>query len=312
MCPARRRAKTRVVTTSYSYRIVDVFTDAVLEGNPLAVVPDARGIDDATMQRLAREFNLSETVFVLPPKAPKHAATLRIFTPTMEMRFAGHPTVGASAVLLALGVVAADCEAFIVEELIGEVPVRVDRTCDPVKFWLTTPPIEFGRHFDPELCARVLGLAAADLLGPVPQRLSAGNPNIYVALRDREAVDRAWIDLAGVRDLHGGVASTDCIFVFAPTNAGAYSRMFAPEHGVIEDPATGSATGPLAAYMMHHGLAASRSGTTFVSEQGVKMGRRSMLHVAVHGEGGSEGIEVGGSVVEFARGTIAVPSPVHA
>jgi trans-2,3-dihydro-3-hydroxyanthranilate isomerase len=297
---------------SFSYRIVDVFTEVALAGNPLAVLPDARGIDDATMQRLAREFNLSETVFVLPPNGPAHVARLRIFTPAMEMRFAGHPTVGASATLLSLGLVAADCETFILEELIGDVLIRVDRSNDPVKFWLTTPPIEFGPQFDPELCARVLGLSAGDLLGPAPQRLSAGNPIMYIALRDSEAVDRAWIDLAGVRELHGGAASTDCIFVFTPTKTGAYSRMFAPELGVIEDPATGSATGPLAAYMMHHGLAQSRDGTILLSEQGVKMGRRSILHIAVHGEGGSEGIEVGGSVVEFARGTISLPAPVPA
>ena len=254
------------MATSFSYHIVDVFTEVALEGNPLAVLPDARGIDDATMQRLAREFNLSETVFVLPPSVPEHAAKLRIFTPTMEMRFAGHPTVGASATLFSLGVVAAGCETFVLEELIGDVPVRVDRTDGALKFWLTTPPIEFGPLFDRDLCARVLGLAAGDLLGPAPQRVSAGNPNIYIALRDRETVDRAWIDLAGVRELHGGIPSTDCVFVFTPTSTGAYSRMFAPEHGVIEDPATGSATGPLAAYMMQHGLADTRGGTFLVSD----------------------------------------------
>ncbi len=293
----------------FAYRIVDVFTELPLEGNPLAVLTDARGLDAATMQRIAREFNLSETVFVLPPERAGNAARLRIFTPTMEMRFAGHPTLGASAVVLSLGLVPADCMRFAVEELIGDIPIRVDRGAAPIKFWLTTPSIAFGATFDPELCARVLGLSVADLLGLPPQRVSAGNPNVYIALRDPAAVDRAWIDLAGIRALHGGEASTDCVFVFAPTEHGAYSRMFAPEHGVIEDPATGSATGPLAAYMMRHGIADSRDGTTLVSEQGSKMGRRSFLHVAIHGDNGSEGIEVGGSVVEFAHGTLAVPAP---
>jgi trans-2,3-dihydro-3-hydroxyanthranilate isomerase len=228
------------------------------------------------------------------------------------MRFAGHPTVGGSAILLSLGMVPPDCERFLVEELIGDVLIRIDRSSAPVKFWLTTPPIQFGAAFDPELCARVLGLAAGDLLGPLPQLVSAGNPNIYIAVRDAQAVDRAWLDLGGLRALHDGKASTDCVFVFAPTETGAYSRVFAPEHGVVEDPATGSATGPLAAYMMRHGIADSRDGTMLVSEQGSKMGRRSFLHVAIHGENGSDGIEVGGSVVEFAEGTLSLATPVLA
>jgi trans-2,3-dihydro-3-hydroxyanthranilate isomerase len=288
----------------FAYRVVDVFTELPLEGNPLAVLTDARGLDDETMQRVAREFNLSETVFVLPPERPPNAARLRIFTPTMEMRFAGHPTVGGGAVLVALGLVPPDCPRFVVEERIGDVSIRVDCGSASIKYWLTTPPIEFGATFDPQLCARVLGLSGADLLGPPPQLVSAGNPNIFVALRDPAAVDRAQLDLGGVRALHDGSASSDCVFVFAPTARGAYSRMFAPEHGVIEDPATGSATGPLAAYMMQHGIAASADGTLLLSEQGTQLGRRSFLHIAVHGESGIDGIEVGGSVVEFARGTL--------
>jgi trans-2,3-dihydro-3-hydroxyanthranilate isomerase len=288
-----------------AFRVVDVFTTAPLEGNPLAVLPDARGLDGETMQRVAREFNLSETVFVLPAERSGNVARLRIFTPAREMRFAGHPTIGGGAVLLWLGLVPDGCERFAVEELVGDVSIRVDRSSSPLKLWLTTPPIEFGPVFDAGLCARVLGIAADDLLGPPPQLVSAGNPNIFVAVRDPAAVDRAQLDLAGVRALHDGSVSDHGVFVFAPTAGGAYSRMFAPEHGVIEDPATGSATGPLAAYMMRHGLAPARDGTLLVSEQGTKMGRRSLLHIAVHGEHGQDGIEVGGSVVEFARGTIA-------
>jgi trans-2,3-dihydro-3-hydroxyanthranilate isomerase len=285
----------------FEYRVVDVFTEVPLQGNPLAVLTDARGLDDAAMQRVAREFNLSETVYVLPPQRPENAARLRIFTPTMEMRFAGHPTVGAAAVLVSLGLVAPDIPRFVVEEGIGDVPVRVDRDGPATKFWLTTPAIEFGSLFDHELC-----ISAAALLGPPPQLVTAGNPNIFVALRDPAAVDRAELDLGGVRTLHDGHPSNDCVFVFAPTADGAYARMFAPEHGVIEDPATGSATGPLAAYMMRYGIAGSRDGTLLVSEQGTKMGRRSFLHIAVHGEHGADGIEVGGSVVDFAQGTIAL------
>jgi trans-2,3-dihydro-3-hydroxyanthranilate isomerase len=185
--------------------------------------------------------------------------------------------------------------------------VRVDRS-EGLRIWLTTPPISFGHHVDAEACAAVLGLAQSDLLEVAPQIVTAGNPIIFIAVRDRAAVDRAWLDLAGVRRLHGGEPSADCVFVFTPTPAGAYSRMFAPEHGVIEDPATGSATGPLAAYMMANGLAPHAGGSRFHSEQGTKMGRRSILEIAIHGERGCDGIEVGGRVVAFAAGTFSLPS----
>src|SRR6185312_14714759 len=115
----------------------------------------------------------------------------------------------------------------------------------------------------------------------------------YIAVRDKAAVDRASIDSAALRDLVGTSAPL-CIFVFTPVPAGAYSRMFAPDLGVPEDPATGSATGPLAAFMMEHSLVSHAGGTRFISEQGTKMGRRSLLHVHVHGVRGADGIDVGG------------------
>jgi trans-2,3-dihydro-3-hydroxyanthranilate isomerase len=166
--------------------------------------------------------------------------------------------------------------------------------------WLTTPPIEGGRYYEPRLCAKVLGLKANDLLDLPPQLLSAGNPTVFVALRDRDAVDRAWLDLAGMKELRGSDTELMCVFVFAATPEGAYSRMFAP----AEDPATGSSTGPLAAFMMRHRLVSNAGGTRFVSEQGAKMGRRSLLHVRVRGENGVDGIEVGGHVTPVAIGSM--------
>ena len=292
--------------SDYDYSIVDVFAEAPLEGNPLAVVPQAEGIGGATMQRIAREFNLSETVFMLPARSADCAVRFRIFTPYMEMKFAGHPTVGGAFVALERGVVPANVDSFLIDEEIGSVPVRVDRS-DGVRIWLTTPPIEFRELHDSALCAEVLGLREDDMLGPPPQLVTAGNPNIFIAVRDSDAVDRAGLDLAGVRRLHAGNQSNDCAFVFTPTPEGAYSRMFAPEHGVSEDPATGSATGPLAAYMMKHGLAPHADGARFHSEQGTKMGRRSILEIAVHGDHGRNAIEVGGRVVPFASGTLRLP-----
>jgi trans-2,3-dihydro-3-hydroxyanthranilate isomerase len=288
------------------YRVVDVFTNAPLEGNPLAVFPEGSGISADEMQRIARELNLSETVFIVPPQRDACLARLRIFTPTMEMKFAGHPTVGASFVLWDEGVVPRDADGFVLDEQIGPVPIRVEHGTSPM-FWLTTPPIEFVRTYSHAECAALTGLGESDLLAEAtPQQVSAGNPNVYIALRDKAAVDRAWIDLAGIRALHGG-ADPACFFVFTPTPEGAYSRMFAPEHGVVEDPATGSATGPLAAYMMKHGLMPTADGTRIVSEQGTKMGRRSLLHIIVRGEGGSSGIEVGGHVVPLVEANMTLP-----
>jgi trans-2,3-dihydro-3-hydroxyanthranilate isomerase len=282
------------------YRIVDVFTLNRREGNPLAVFPNGQGLDSETMQSVARELNLSETVFILPPTRPDCAARLRIFTPAREMLFAGHPTVGASFVLLDEGIVPKNSEHFVLEEGVGPVPIRIESGDRPL-IWLTTPPIHDGPTFDRELCAEVLGLSATDLLNIAPQLLSAGNPVVFIALKDSSTVDRVSLDSAANRKLRGNYPDPVCVFVFAPTPDGAYSRMFAPEYGVVEDPATGSATGPLAAYMLRHNLVSGAPGTRFVSEQGTKMRRRSLLHVHIRGEHGAAGIDVGGHVTSLVR-----------
>ncbi|MBV8804842.1 MAG: PhzF family phenazine biosynthesis protein [Sinobacteraceae bacterium] len=288
------------------YRVVDVFTQHPLEGNPLAVFPGSLALDAVTMQRIARELNLAETVFILRPTREDCIARLRIFTPLKEMRFAGHPTIGAAFVLLDEGVVGTK-ESFFVEEEVGPVAVRVESGAPPM-LWLETPRIDVGRCYDPQLCADVLGLQLTDLLDVTPQLLTAGNPTVYVAVRDREAVDRAWLDLSGMRRLRGADAEYICVFVFTPTPEGAYSRMFSPEYGIPEDPATGSSTGPLASFMMRHGLVSNAAGTRFVSEQGTKMGRRSLLHVHVRGDSGVTGIEVGGHVAPLVVASMRLPA----
>jgi trans-2,3-dihydro-3-hydroxyanthranilate isomerase len=288
---------------SYRYRVVDVFTERPLEGNALAVFPDASGLDDETMRQIAREMNLSETTFIGPATRADCAANVRIFTPTKEMVFAGHPTIGSSFVMLDESIVPKDSERFNLEEKVGPVPIRVEPGERPL-IWLTTPTITYGRTFDRGLCARALGIEPADLLEIAPQLLSAGNPTIFVAVKDKEVVDRAWLDLQGMAMLTDGRPDPACVFVFAPASGGAYSRMFAPEYGIIEDPATGSSTGPLAAYMLRHGLVSGAAGSRFVSEQGTRMGRRSILHVQLNGEQGVDGIEVGGQVTPVIEGTL--------
>jgi trans-2,3-dihydro-3-hydroxyanthranilate isomerase len=287
----------------HCYKVVDVFTTDALEGNALAVFPDASGLDATTMQKIAKEFNLAETAFVLPATRKDCAVTLRIFTPAQELPFAGHPTVGSAFVLLEEGIVPKGSSAFVVEEKIGPVPVRIDSGARPM-IWLRTPPIREGRCYDSALSAAALGLKPQDLLPIAPQLLNAGNPTLIVAAQDKAAVDRAWPDLAALKTLKGGETDPFCVFLFTPTPEGAYSRMFAPEYGIAEDPATGSSTGPLTAYMIRHKLVSGQAGTRFVSEQGTKMGRRSFLHVEIQGERGAHGILVGGHVTPVAEGVV--------
>jgi trans-2,3-dihydro-3-hydroxyanthranilate isomerase len=290
---------------SYRYRVVDVFTDRPLEGNALAVFPHASAIDDVTMQKIAKELNLSETTFVVPATRNECAVGVRIFTPTRELPFAGHPTIGTSFVLMEEGLVSSNSERFVLEEKVGPVPIRVDKSNRPL-IWLRTPPVSEGATFDRQICAQVLGLDTSDLLQITPQLMSAGNPTLFVALKGKDAVDRAWLDSHGSAVLKEGHREPMCVFVFSPTADGAYSRMFAPDYGITEDPATGSSTGPLAVFMMQHGLVSSAAGIRFVSEQGSKMGRRSILHVHIFGERGAGGIDVGGHVTPIAHGTMTL------
>ena len=291
------------------YHVVDVFTPVPLLGNALAVFPDATGLDSGAMQRIARELNLSETTFVLPRESDDLRTRVRIFTPASELQFAGHPTIGTAFVMRALGIVPRSLKNFVLKENVGDVAVRVDDGEDPI-IWLTTPPIETLGECARERCAAMLGLQSDQLVANVPcEVLSAGHPFIFVAVDRPSTVDQARFDVAVFEQLVEGRSKPTSVFVFAATDTGAYSRMFAPELGVVEDPATGGATGPLALFMMKYGLARSDDGTCFVSEQGTKMGRQSFLHVRVHGELGAGGIEVGGQVAEVAKGVMRIPAP---
>jgi trans-2,3-dihydro-3-hydroxyanthranilate isomerase len=289
------------------YHLVDVFTTEPLEGNALAVLTDATSLDTSTMQRIAREFNLSETTFVLPAESRENVPRVRIFTPHRELDFAGHPTIGTAAVLRRLGVVAPTARTFALAENAGDVPVRVDAGDDPL-LWLTMPPIRMLADVPRAPVAAALGLDERDLRPGVPCEIwAAGLPALFACVVDAAAVDRAALDARSFARAAGDRDDYPCAFVFAPTATGAYARMFAPEFGIVEDPATGSVTGPLAAFMMAHGLVSAADGTRFVSEQGTKMGRRSLLHVLIHGERGCDGIEIGGHVAHVATGRLELP-----
>jgi trans-2,3-dihydro-3-hydroxyanthranilate isomerase len=292
------------VAKRYRYRVVDVFTDTPLAGNPLAVFLDGAALSTDRMQAIAREMNLSETVFLLPATRPDCAAKLRIFTPGKEMEFAGHPTIGTAYILLDEGIVSKGTTHFVMEENVGPISINVDPGPRP-KLWLTTPTIREGNVVDRRTAAGLLGLSEPELLDIPPQVLDAGgNPTLYIPVGTQEAVDRITFDTSRWKMFLSQQSGALCVFAFAAVSKGAYSRMFAPEYGVQEDPATGSSTGPLAAYMMKHKLVSSKDGTTFFSEQGTHMRRRSILHLRIHGESGRDGIEVGGNVAPVMEGTL--------
>jgi trans-2,3-dihydro-3-hydroxyanthranilate isomerase len=257
------------------------------------------------MQRIARELNLSETVFIQEATLPGCVKSLRIFTPIRELVFAGHPTVGASYVLVDEELVPKGVEEFSVEEKVGPVAIRLDKS-DPPLIWLETPPIAFEETFRRDLCARVLKLETDDLLDVEPQIVNAGNPTLLVAVKSKAAVDRAAIDVNLLSALKGDSSGPFCIFLFAPTPEGAYSRMFAPDYGIVEDPATGSSTGPLGAFMKRHHLLPDSLSGRFISEQGTKMGRRSLLHFEISVGCGGDHVFVGGHVAPVVKAVMTL------
>jgi trans-2,3-dihydro-3-hydroxyanthranilate isomerase len=291
---------------AHEIRIVDVFTERPLAGNQLAVVLDGRGISSELMQRIAREMNFSETTFILPPDDPEHAAKVRIFSPTVEMPFAGHPTIGTAWVLAQEGMVPGGALEFTLEEKVGPVAVRGVNHEGRLTFWMTHPPLTYGPTVERARVAAALGVDEAAFVPDVPcQVVSTGNPLLFAPLREPAAVDQAVSDATRLSTaLDGGAFG---IFLFAPAGKNKlYSRMFSPS--IPEDPATGSGSGPLGAFAVKCGLVARSPKVTIVSEQGTKMGRQSFLHIELeYGESSDTParIEVGGSVRPVLSGTLS-------
>ena len=300
----------------YRYLTADVFTDRLFGGNPLAVFPEARGISDQRMQQVAREMNLSETVFVLPPEDSRHTRKLRIFTPGTELPFAGHPTVGTAFVLAAIGEIPLDgAETRIVfEEGVGPVPVLI-RAEDgkPVFSQLTAAKLPEVGPPPPSVTdlAAMLSLEPADLLDGdnAPEAVSCGVPFLYIPLRDRDAVRRARLRTDLWETLVAGFWATE-VYVFArdPELPGSHvrSRMFAPRMGIVEDPATGAATASFGGYLASR--SPERDGTLrWVIEQGFEMGRPSILHREADKQDGQvTAVRVGGSSVLVSEGWMEV------
>jgi trans-2,3-dihydro-3-hydroxyanthranilate isomerase len=298
---------------AYAFVQVDVFTERIFGGNPLAVFLTGEGLTAEQMQAIAREMNLSETTFILPAVHPECAAKVRIFTPERELPFAGHPTLGTAYVLATHGMLPPGMPDFLLEEGIGPVPVKIEGAGAAPRFvWMRHRDAAFGPEVqDRARAAAALGLRASDLFPDAPVCTgSTGLPHLYIPLRDRETVDRAIPNvhlLSQVLEEQG----TDAVFIFAPEPAAgrAYARMFAPLAGIPEDPATGSACGPLGAYLVRYGLVRPGGAEIeIISEQGVKMGRPSRVHIRVRaGESGPSDIQVGGCVVPVLEGVLHLP-----
>jgi trans-2,3-dihydro-3-hydroxyanthranilate isomerase len=297
-----------------SFLHYDVFTNEALAGNQLAVFTDARGLDTAGMQRLAREMNFSESTFILPAEEPGTDIRMRIFTPMHEMPMAGHPTIGSTFALAHSGVIAAGTSRFVFGLNIGPVPVDLEWNGSALGFaWMTQLPPRFGRVIDDRAAvAAMLGLEAGDLVATLPvQEVSCGLPYLFVPLRDRQTVDRALTDAAAFRRFMTPAGLDMAIFLFSVEAASsaetAYSRMFAPESGIIEDPATGSASGPLGCYLVHHGVVDRQVAERMISLQGVAMGRSSRIHISIEGDAGNiRRVRVGGEAVLVGRGELLV------
>jgi trans-2,3-dihydro-3-hydroxyanthranilate isomerase len=285
---------------------LDVFTDQRFAGNPLAVVLDPNGLDGDAMQAIAREFGHPETVFVLPPVDRANRARLRIFTPARELPFAGHPTVG-TAVLLGRRDGGHGPRAIVLEEGIGAVRCRVETIDDlrgQAEFDIPHLPSETGVPPDDAAIAAALGLDTSDI-GFDPfraARWSAGNPIIFVPLRDLEAIRRCRPDPTRLEALGGPV------YVFCgetlDTGHNYHARMFAPQLGVPEDPATGSAAAAFAGVIAKFAKPADRKHAVTIA-QGYEMGRPSQIRVGmVMGGGTLQSATVGGDAVVVTEGTI--------
>ncbi|MBS0365674.1 MAG: PhzF family phenazine biosynthesis protein [Proteobacteria bacterium] len=293
------------------YVTVDVFTDRVFGGNPLAVVLDAQQLDSARMQAIAAEFNYSETTFVLPASRPSHDAQVRIFTPRSEMPFAGHPNVG-TAVVLAHELQRSGRpvpERFLFEEVAGTVPVRLLRAGgEVVGAELTAPQgLDLGACVTTADAAASLSLAADDIDSEVhaPRVASVGARFLIVALRSAHALERAQPDVTTHRRLLPPLA-TDAVFAWCRgAEAGQLqARMFAPLDGVVEDPATGIATAAAVA-MLARTLAAPDGESQWQVQQGVQMGRPSLLLARVHKRAGEvTAVHVGGRAVPVMSGIL--------
>ncbi|MEU7588948.1 PhzF family phenazine biosynthesis protein [Micromonospora sp. NPDC049230] len=284
--------------STLAYEIVDVFTDRPFAGNPLAVVFGAEGLATEQMQALALEFNLSETVFVLPPTQVGATYRARIFTPAEELPFAGHPSVGAAVTasrrgIFAVGRVTQECAA-------GVLPIEVT----PTGATLTGGAPTLGPELDPEPLLEIAGLTADDHVGPAPRVAGCGLEFPYLPVRP-ESVARARVQPEAAQRY--GVSQLS-VFSWDAAAHTAHTRVFVPGMGVPEDPATGSAALGLGVWLVATGLLPGEGLSEYAVRQGAEMNRPSALTCTVTAANGAAvGATVAGQVMPVARGEISVP-----
>lgn len=296
----------------FEFHTCDVFTRDRFGGNPLAVLPDARGLSGRQMQQIAREFNYSETTFVLPPELG-HSRKVRIFTPARELPFAGHPNIGTAFVLAIKGEFGSIEDELTVtfEEGAGLVPITISATGNGSYHCELLAPqgLTLGPVVDTGLAAAALSLDPADIRVDVhsPQVAGVGMPFLIVELRDQDALTRAQFNLEAMASLSEiGVTPDILLYVHHSGDPDIRARMFAPLDGVPEDPATGSANCALAA-LLSDCDSASTADYRWRIAQGVEMGRPSILEARTQKRGGVvESTWIGGNSVMVCEGSITV------
>lgn len=299
-----------------AYLHYDVFTREPLTGNQLAVFLDGRGLEPPRMQALAREMAFSETTFILPPEAEGTDVRMRIFTPGVELPMAGHPTIGSTFALADAGVIKPQTPVFTFGLGVGPTPVALEWQDDRLRFaWMTQRTPTFGAVVsDIQAVAAALGVRRDDVAGELPiQEVSCGVPYLLVPMTSRDAVDRAVSETGPLRRMGERIGLNLPVFLFTTgpgvPDATVYSRMFAPhvDTGIPEDPATGSASGPLGCYLVHYGLVSGDAARRIMSLQGQAMGRPSRIYIRIAGSRERiTKVEVGGEAVLIAKGTLVV------
>jgi trans-2,3-dihydro-3-hydroxyanthranilate isomerase len=296
---------------------LDVFADRAFHGNQLAVFTDATGLDAERMQRMANEMNFAESTFVFRPDSSGTDARVRIFTPGRELPMAGHPTIGTAFALAGNGFIERGAPQVTFALGVGPTPVSLEWDNGQLSFaWMRQPLPAFGfvaKHVDK--LAAGLGLEERNITEthlPV-QSVSCGVPFLFVPVSTRETVNRAHADRRALQTFFAANGEDELpVFVFSTERgndeATAFSRMFAELFGVPEDPATGGASGPLGAYLLHHGVMSEQQADRMWSYQGVAMGRPSRIAISVRRKNGKfTDVRVGGSCVSLGAGYLDVP-----
>ena len=307
----------------YRYLHLDVFTDRRFGGNQLAVFPAAGALTATLMQQIAKEIGFAETTFVMPAERDDTDVRMRIFTPATEMPMAGHPVVGSTFALAREGRIGRQLDRWVFGLNVGPTPVDLEWSDRSLRFARMTQKLpEFGPTFDAADVAPALGLPeqAIRATGLPIQQISCGIPFVIVPAATRADVDAAVPDTRAFADLAAkGDRSHFSIYLFSTERsrsngdaADVYTRMFAPGLGIYEDPATGSASGPLGCYLVKHSVVSPESAHAIVNLQGVKLGRPSWIHIAIDAAGGViSRVSVGGSSVFVAEGMMEVEEDGH-